>query len=142
MKRNGFAVEYDPLPGDPMPVVMDADAISLALTNLLDNAIKYSRETRRIGLRLERENGFATIVVADRGIGIDLEEHGKIFDKFYRVSTGLVHDVKGSGLGLSLVRHIVEAHRGKITVESEPGQGSTFTIHLPVAQVSGKNENR
>ncbi len=122
-----------------LPVLMDADAISLALTNLLDNAIKYSRETKRIGLRLERENGFATIAVADRGIGIDREEHEKIFDKFYRVSTGLVHDVKGSGLGLSLVRHIVEAHHGKVTVESEPGRGSTFTIHLPVAPTSGEN---
>ncbi|MGH9847161.1 MAG: sensor histidine kinase, partial [Blastocatellia bacterium] len=142
LKRNGFAIEYDAPPGDPMPavpVVMDADAISLALTNLLDNAIKYSRETRRIGLRLERENGFATVAVADRGIGIAREEQEKIFDKFYRVSTGLVHDVKGSGLGLSLVRHIVEAHRGKVTVESEPGRGSTFTIHLPVASTSGEN---
>ena len=66
-------------------------------------------------------------------MGIPAAEQGKIFEKFYRVSTGLVHDVKGSGLGLSLVKHIVEAHRGRVTVESEPGRGSTFTILLPAA---------
>jgi two-component system phosphate regulon sensor histidine kinase PhoR len=72
-----------------------------------------------------------TIAVTDQGIGIPRQEQEKIFDKFYRVGTGLVHDVKGSGLGLAIVKHIVEAHRGKVTVESEPGQGSTFTLHLP-----------
>ena len=66
-------------------------------------------------------------------MGIPPEEQHRIFERFHRVSTGLIHDVKGSGLGLSLVKHIVEAHGGKATVDSEPGLGSTFTIHLPLA---------
>jgi signal transduction histidine kinase len=74
-----------------------------------------------------------SVAVRDRGIGIAAAEHGKIFERFHRVGSGLVHDVKGSGLGLAIVRHIVEAHRGRIEVESEPGHGSTFTIRLPAA---------
>jgi len=114
------------------PVSVDFDAVSLALINLLDNAIKYSGEAKEIELNLERQDNFLQIAITDHGIGISREEQEKIFEKFYRVSTGLVHDVKGSGLGLSIVKHIVEAHGGKITVRSEVGQGSTFTIHLPV----------
>jgi signal transduction histidine kinase len=79
-----------------------------------------------------RDNGDVTISVSDHGVGIPPEEQEKIFERFHRVSTGLVHDVKGSGLGLSIVKHIVEAHRGRVTVNSEINQGSTFTIHLPV----------
>jgi two-component system phosphate regulon sensor histidine kinase PhoR len=72
-----------------------------------------------------------TISVSDHGIGLSREDQHKVFEKFYRVCTGLVHESRGSGLGLSLVKHIVEAHKGRVTVESEPGRGSTFTIHLP-----------
>ena len=133
LKQNGFTLSYE-APQNTMPkVVLDSDAIALALTNLLDNAIKYSGDEKEINVRIGQSDGFVTIAVADRGVGIAAEEHEKIFEKFYRVSTGLVHDVKGSGLGLSLVKHIAVAHQGKITVQSEPGEGSTFTIHLPVA---------
>jgi signal transduction histidine kinase len=71
--------------------------------------------------------------VRDFGIGIARDEQRRIFERFHRVGTGLVHDVKGSGLGLSIVHHIVAAHGGAITVDSEPGKGSTFTMRLPVA---------
>jgi signal transduction histidine kinase len=81
-----------------------------------------------------------SIEIADRGIGIPRAEQAKIFDKFYRVGNGLVHDVKGSGLGLSLVKHIVEAHNGTISVESDVGTGSLFTILLPSTKVTGENE--
>jgi len=125
-------------PEQPLPpVALDPDALALALTNLLDNAIKYSEKGQEILLRLGQEEDAVTVSVTDHGIGIPREEHEKIFEKFYRVSTGMVHDVKGSGLGLSIVKHIVEAHHGRITVESEPGRGSTFTIRLPLGEGFG-----
>jgi two-component system, OmpR family, phosphate regulon sensor histidine kinase PhoR len=111
--------------------VMDADAIAQAFINLLDNAVKYSGESRRIVVKLAQQGGYVTVAVTDFGIGIAASECEKVFEKFYRVSTGLIHDVKGSGLGLSIVQHIVEAHQGKVTVESDLGKGSTFTIYLP-----------
>ncbi len=77
------------------------------------------------------------IAVRDHGIGIARSEQPRIFDRFHRVSTGLVHNVKGSGLGLSIVAHVVQAHHGRITVDSEPGYGSTFTIRLPLERASG-----
>src|SRR5205085_695671 len=83
-------------------------------------------------VKLGQQDEHVTISVTDYGIGIAADECAKVFEKFYRVSTGLVHDVKGSGLGLSIVQHIIESHQGKVTVESEPGKGSTFTIQLPV----------
>jgi signal transduction histidine kinase len=133
LKQNGFTLSYE-APQSSIPnVVLDPDAIALALTNLLDNAIKYSGDEREINVRLTQAGDFVAIAITDRGVGIATEEQEKIFEKFYRVSTGLVHDVKGSGLGLSLVKHIVMAHHGKITVQSKPGEGSTFTIYLPIA---------
>jgi len=133
LKQNGFTLSYE-APQNALPeVVLDPDAIALALTNLLDNAIKYSDAEKEINVRLTQTGAFVAIAVTDRGVGIAAEEHEKIFEKFYRVGASLVHDVKGSGLGLSLVKHIVVAHQGRITVRSKPGEGSTFTIHLPVA---------
>ncbi|HEY8458935.1 MAG TPA: ATP-binding protein, partial [Blastocatellia bacterium] len=124
---------YD-APQDALPnVVIDPDAIALALTNLLDNAIKYSGDAKEISVSVAQSAHFICVSVSDRGIGIAADEQEKIFEKFYRIGSGLVHDVKGSGLGLSLVKHIVLAHQGKITVRSKPGEGSEFTIHLPVA---------
>jgi two-component system phosphate regulon sensor histidine kinase PhoR len=111
---------------------MDSDAIGQALHNLLDNAVKYSGDARDIEVRLDRDGDFAVISVRDRGIGIARGEQRKIFERFHRVSTGLVHDVKGSGLGLSIVHHIVQAHRGRVAVESDPGAGSEFSVYLPV----------
>ena len=83
-------------------------------------------------VKLEGSDGHVVVSVTDRGIGISREEQRRIFDRFHRVSTGLVHEVRGSGLGLAIVRHIVQAHGGSVRVESEPGKGSTFAIVLPV----------
>lgn len=139
LQQNGFTIDFD-APRAPLPLaVIDADAIAQAFMNLLDNAVKYSGAEREIGVRLDTEEGFIRLTVTDHGIGIPREEQEKIFEKFYRVSTGLVHDVKGSGLGLSLVKHIVEAHRGRVTIKSEPGRGSSFTIHLPALKNSGED---
>ncbi|HEX7175798.1 MAG TPA: HAMP domain-containing sensor histidine kinase [Pyrinomonadaceae bacterium] len=135
LRQNDFAIVYEPS-SQPLPAAfIDRDAIEQALMNLLDNAVKYSEsaEVREVVVRAGYGGGLIRISVTDHGVGIPASEQGKIFEKFYRVSTGLVHDVKGSGLGLSLVKHIVEAHRGRVTVESEPGRGSTFTILLPAA---------
>src|SRR4030095_4177634 len=87
-----------------------------------------------IGVNLYRENGSVKLEVIDHGIGIPSQEQPKIFEKFYRVGDPLVHNTKGSGLGLSLVRHIVRAHGGEVLVDSAPGEGSKFTIALPVQQ--------
>jgi signal transduction histidine kinase len=107
--------------------------------NLLDNAVKYSEhaEKKEVVVRVSERDRRIDISVTDHGIGIPPAEQKKIFEKFYRVSTGLVHDVKGSGLGLSLVKHITEAHRGTVSVESAPGRGSTFTVSLPAADAAG-----
>jgi signal transduction histidine kinase len=115
---------------------MDADAIAQAFQNLLDNAVKYSGESKEVVVTLSLDNGRVAVSVRDHGIGIAPDEQRKIFERFHRVGTGLVHDVKGSGLGLSLVHHIVAAHGGEVSVVSEPGNGSTFTMTLPVRQGS------
>ena len=137
LRDKGFEVEYNG-PEDHLPdIPLDANAIERAVANLLDNAVKYSNGDRWIGVELGRSGNQVTIAVSDHGIGIPRDELERIFERFHRVSTGLVHDVKGSGLGLPLVKHIVEAHGGSVTVESEPGRGSTFTIHLPVNGPAG-----
>ena len=140
LRDKGFDVSYQG-PDEPLPEIeVDPNAIDRAVANLLDNAVKYSDGDRAIQVRLDRSDNEAVISVTDHGIGIPRDQQDKIFDRFHRVSTGLVHDVKGSGLGLSLVRHIAEAHGGTVTVESEVGRGSTFTIHLPLKRSEGENE--
>jgi len=132
LRKEGFRLHLKGIDAPLPTVVVDAGALGQSLSNLLDNAVKYSRDARDIDVSLRRDGDFVVISVRDHGIGIPRGEQRKIFDRFHRVSTGLVHDVKGSGLGLAIVRHIVEAHHGKVTVESRPDEGSTFSIHLPI----------
>jgi signal transduction histidine kinase len=133
LEHQGFRLEIE-RPEAPLPkVAMDAQAVGQAFNNLLDNAVKYSGDAHEVTVLLDRTDGFVTIGVRDRGIGISREAQRKIFERFHRAGTSLVHDTKGSGLGLAIVSHIMAAHHGKVTVESEPGRGSTFTLHLPVA---------
>jgi signal transduction histidine kinase len=140
LKQNGFTLSYDP-PQNALPqIILDPDAIALALTNLLDNAIKYSGDVKEIKVSVTQSVRFVAVSVSDRGIGIAADEQEKIFEKFYRIGAGLVHDVKGSGLGLSLVKHIVIAHHGRITVRSKPGEGSAFTIELPVTDQQSERQ--
>jgi signal transduction histidine kinase len=131
--NSGFDIQTNIQPSLP-PVLIDRDAMAQAISNLLDNAIKYSREMKQLSITTERLGDNLSIEIADHGIGIPRAEQSKIFEKFYRVGNGLVHDVKGSGLGLSLVKHIIEAHHGTISVESDVGKGSRFTILLPLAR--------
>ncbi len=119
--------------GDDLPPLeLDPEAVSQALINLLNNAIKYSPEQKAIQVSVRREADRVLLSVSDRGMGIPRSEHIRIFEKFYRVETSLVHTTKGSGLGLALVQHITEAHGGQVEVQSTPGEGSTFTLSLPV----------
>jgi signal transduction histidine kinase len=111
---------------------LDASAIEQALGNILENAVKYSGDAREIAVSAARRGNDVVVAVRDRGIGIPRDEQGRIFERFHRVGGSLVHDVRGVGLGLAIVRHIVEAHQGRVEVESEPGRGSTFSLVLPL----------
>ena len=112
----------------------DAFHISHIINNLLDNAIKYSKESPIVKIDSWDQNGSIFISISDNGVGMTKDAVKKIFDKFYRVPTGNVHDVKGFGLGLAYVKTMMEAHNGEILVNSEPGKGSTFTLKLPKRQ--------
>lgn len=112
----------------------DAFHLTHIFNNLLDNANKYSKENPAIRVEAWEEGDRVLVSIQDQGIGMNKDALKKIFDKFYRVPTGNVHDVKGFGLGLSYVKTMLEAHKGEIQVQSEPGKGSTFTINLPKKQ--------
>ena len=104
------------------------------LFNLLDNALKYSKEEPAINICLKDTGTHLQMVVADNGIGIPQEYHHRIFEKFFRVPHGNVHDAKGYGLGLSYVSHVVEQHGGTIEVQDSPLGGARFRVTLPVAR--------
>jgi signal transduction histidine kinase len=131
IEQNGFAFEEN-IANDIPPVNVDREAIARSLLNLVNNALKYSKDQKFIGVSLYRANGSVKLEVRDRGIGIAPAEQDKIFEKFYRCGDPLVHNTKGSGLGLSLVKHIAQAHGGNVFVESVPERGSKFTIALPI----------
>jgi signal transduction histidine kinase len=135
IEQQGFALEEQIDPGIPA-VKVDREAIARALVNLVNNALKYSDSEKFLAVRLYREQSVLKLEVSDRGIGIERNEQSRIFEKFYRTCDPLVHNTKGSGLGLSLVRHITQAHGGGIEVESTPGRGSKFTVWLPLANQS------
>ena len=132
LRHNGFTLAYEEGSGPFPPMEIDPSAIGQAVANLVDNAVKYSGDGREVQVSLQRVRDEVLIQVADRGIGISKDEQGKVFERFHRVGNSLVHDVKGSGLGLSIVSHIVAAHGGRVSLVSEPGNGSMFTIHLPL----------
>jgi signal transduction histidine kinase len=131
LTQQGFVLNLTVNDGIP-PVAVDRDALQQAILNLLTNAMKYSGEHREIGLCLYAEGGTALIEVSDRGIGIPEKEQSRIFEKFYRVTIPENREISGTGLGLSLVAHIVEAHGGSVQVQSRPGEGSTFSIRIPL----------
>ena len=117
---------------DLSDIMVDKDAIEQAILNLLSNAMKYSGESREIDLRVQEKDGYAVIEVSDHGIGIELAQQKRIFEKFYRVPSTENRRIPGTGLGLALIYHTVHAHGGRIDVQSVPGKGSTFTIYLPL----------
>jgi signal transduction histidine kinase len=131
IEQQGFSLAVD-VPDDLPELPIDPEALSQALINLVNNAIKYSPDEKRIEIRARREGGAVRLSVTDHGIGIPRSEQKKIFEKFYRAESSLVHTTKGSGLGLALVQHIMEAHGGRVEVASAPGEGSTFALVLPL----------
>jgi two-component system phosphate regulon sensor histidine kinase PhoR len=114
----------------------DREALTEALINILDNAVKYFAADKYVRIKTGQTDTTIYVEVEDHGIGIDKHHHKKIFETFYRVSTGLTNNIKGSGLGLSLVNHIMNAHGGMIELESEPGKGSTFRLLFPIVNRS------
>ncbi len=131
LENEGFEVEFTssgPLPGIPV----DRDAVTQAFVNLLDNAVKFSPDHKRIEVCLKKREDSIILSVRDHGLGIPKNALRFIYDPFYRVEDPSTRHIKGSGLGLSLVKHIMEMHGGTVTAESEMGMGSTFTLSFPV----------
>jgi two-component system, OmpR family, phosphate regulon sensor histidine kinase PhoR len=127
LQNNGFEFIFH-RHDSPLKIRADSEALSEAIINLLDNAVKYSKDKKRVELLTGEKQESIFLEVTDLGIGIGTEDQKRIFEKFYRVSSGLVHNTKGTGLGLSLVKHIMDAHKGEVTLSSELGNGSTFRL--------------
>jgi two-component system phosphate regulon sensor histidine kinase PhoR len=117
--------------GDKLDIKADRLHITSVVYNLLDNALKYSNQGSKIDINITSHPQYIELNVSDNGIGISEEFRSKIFEQFFRVPSGDRHNIKGYGLGLSYVNHIVKIHRGLIKVESELGKGSTFSVRLP-----------
>ena len=132
VEDDGRTVELADHLAGPVRVRADPEALGRALWNLLDNAAKYSPDHRTVWVELRRQDGRIAIAVRDRGLGIPAAERTRIFEKFVRGASAERAGRKGTGIGLAMVCHIVDAHEGTVTVESEPGMGSTFTLHLPI----------
>ena len=127
--RNGYSVEINDVAGE-VYVHADREALSRALWNLLDNAVKYSPDCRTVWVDVTRDRDDVSIAVRDRGLGIPLREQREIFDRFVRGADSKARRIKGTGIGLAMVRDIVTAHGGEVRVASEPGRGSRFTLVL------------
>jgi signal transduction histidine kinase len=133
MDQKGFRFEIDVENGLPQ-VRADKDALEQAVLNLLDNAVKYSGKNRELRLRLYRREKAICIDVVDFGTGIADEDKTRIFGQFFRVPGSENQRIPGTGLGLTIVSHIAEAHGGRVDVLSRPGEGSTFSIILPLEE--------
>jgi len=131
--NEGFSVSLS-VPKILPELLIDKEAIQQVIYNLLDNAYKYSGDSKNIEIMVESAGDSVKISVKDFGIGIQREEQHKIFDRFFRGGNELTRSVKGSGIGLTIVKKIIEAHGGTVSLDSTPGKGSTFIIHLPLKQ--------
>jgi signal transduction histidine kinase len=128
-----FEIRYDH-PERVPDIRADRDAILQVMHNLLDNAIKFSGKSRQIEIRLFSNDDELQICVKDYGIGISVKDQERIFDRFYRCDEPQRLGIKGSGIGLTIVKKIIEEHKGYLTLESRPGEGSTFCVHLPISK--------
>jgi two-component system phosphate regulon sensor histidine kinase PhoR len=112
-------------------VFADRNALDEVFSNLLNNAVKYSKEHGKINVSVNQKRGFFEINVSDTGIGIASKDLPEIFNEFYRAPNAKSYKIEGTGLGLAIVKEIIEAHHGRLKVQSELGKGSTFTVLLP-----------
>lgn len=131
-EREGVSLQTE-IDAELPDTLFDESAMTLVLLNLLDNAVKYGGERGQVTVGLRAETGRVKLWVGDRGPGIALDEQRRIFDRFYRSPSARSQNARGSGIGLALVKHIAEAHGGKVAVDSEPGKGATFTVTIPLA---------
>ena len=138
IEGRGFDLRCSVEPGE-YPVDADPEALARALWNLLDNAVKYSGERREIDVSVGQTASEVSISVRDHGIGIAAADQKRIFQKFVRFRPQQSHGVKGSGIGLAMVQHIVAAHGGTIRVGSVEHEGSTFTIVLPAGRIERRS---
>jgi signal transduction histidine kinase len=132
LEKKGFVIHKD-IAQDLPELNFNAEAIASVLINLLSNAMKFSLKEKEVTVKLFREDGNIVLQVADKGVGIAPKDIPKIFQRFYQSENKNISEARGSGLGLTLVKHITEAHNGKIQVESEPGKGSIFSVILPIS---------
>lgn len=113
-------------------ITIDTGAVSEAILNIIDNAVKYSRDAKYLKVSTGRDGRSARVEIEDHGIGIAPAQQSRVFEKFYRVSGGLTNETRGTGLGLTLVKHIMDAHGGTVTLRSAVGKGSTFRLTFPI----------
>ena len=138
LEKKQFVVRSE-IPPEFPPVVFDRESMVSMLVNLLSNAMKFSVQKKEVDVRLEATKTHAVLKVTDKGVGIAPGEQTRIFERFYRSQRQTAGGTSGSGLGLPLVKYTVEAHGGFIRVNSKPGEGSTFSIHIPFAGLKGTN---
>jgi two-component system phosphate regulon sensor histidine kinase PhoR len=131
IQQDGFQLETQ-FDADIPHIYADPSAIAIGFINLLDNSVKYSGDGRKISIRMQRHDGFIDLSVNDQGLGISSSEQEKIFEKFYRGNNATSRNIRGSGIGLSITKHVAEMHGGRILLESSPGKGSTFTMRIPI----------
>lgn len=134
LENNGFTYDFNLSSGN-MPILADKDAIIESLINLIENAMKYSPDKKDISIASGLDGEFCFVEIADKGIGISAEKQTKIFDKFYRITEGDIYKVQGAGLGLSIVKHIMQSHHGRVEVKSKVGQGSAFRLYFKIEKL-------
>ena len=131
LENNGFRCELK-TSDEKLIINADQEAVIEVLVNLIDNAMKYSLDSKDVIIETGLKGQNAFVAVSDQGMGIPKNQQDKLFEKFYRVPNGDVHDTKGSGLGLTIVKHIMDAHEGEVEVQSNLDKGSTFKLFFPL----------
>jgi two-component system phosphate regulon sensor histidine kinase PhoR len=133
LDARSFAWELTLDPTNPI-IYADRDAVAEIIINLIENAIKYSPDEKHLVISTQASNGKASLMVADRGIGIAPDHQPRVFELFYRVESSLTHTSRGTGLGLAIVKRIADDHGASILLDSKPGKGSTFTVTFPTSE--------